>query len=192
MGIFSQGKLEKMYDAMGVWDIGQAVVTFQAFMDGPDGEISEGPAVDFQIGDRLTCLDYTFTWIELIEHNVSTSVDRLRYPAITVEVIVDEAGKRYHEGLHFNITSSGQIKWLTNERPPFQQDINRGGIYSIRYTARPVFFVTQMLHEVRATKGIDRTDGQLKAIRLPQQVLIRRDFLVNDDPGPRDNTTPPQ
>lgn len=192
IGMFYQNKLEQMYEAHGIWDVGQAVVTFQAYQAGSNGEPGEGGAVDFQIGDRITCLDYTFTWYEMIEHNASTGIDRLRYPACQVEIIRDSK-KEYFEGRHFSITSNGMIKWMGRDRPGYNAPIERGGIYSIRYTAKPVFFVTQILHEIRATKGINRATKELVAVRLPQQVLLRRDYLVNhpgDDTGQKDVLSP--
>ena len=192
IGAFYQNKLEKMYDAQGVWDIGQAVVTFQSYLDGPDGEPSQGSMVDFQVGDRLTCLDYTFTWQELIE-NSPGGIDRLRYPACTVEFVADK-NMTYLEGVHFKITKEGFIEWVSAKRPKFRQDINRGGVYTVVYTAQPVFFVVQLLHEIRATIGTDKRNGnEIKAIRLPQQVLIRRDYLFQhpgDTQGQKDVLSP--
>jgi hypothetical protein len=191
-GIMEQNKLERFWEIQGLWDAGAAVATFISYLDGPNGEQSQGKMVDFMVGDKLVCLDYTFRWTELVE-NSPTGIDRLRYPAITVEFLRD-AWTIYCRGVDFEITPDGMISWLsTGKRPAYQTARSRGGIYTIVYTAHPVFFVEQIIHEIRATKGEDRVTGNVQAIRLPQQLLIRRDFMFKhpgDKIGSQDSDAP--
>jgi len=193
-GAFYQNKLERLYEINGLWEAGDAVITFTSYnRGGPDnqGEPSQGSMNDFKVGDKLTCLDYVFTWQERIEHSPS-GVDRLKYPAKEVEFVADRE-RRYQLGTDFEITPQGHIAWLTPNRPKFNQLRNQGGIYTIVYTANPVFYVMQLLHEIRATKGVDRETGALQAIRLPQQVLVRRDYFFkhpDDKTGPASSRAP--
>ena len=46
---------------------------------------------------------------------------------------------------------------------------------SITYAANPVYNVLQTLHELRVTQEL--VNGEKVAKRLPQQVLVKRDFL---------------
>jgi hypothetical protein len=174
-GIFSNNKLERMYEVIGIWDVGQAIVTFSAYMDGQDGTPGMGTAIDMQHWDKLTCLDYEFRWQERIEHS-PTGVDRLRYPALQIEFVATKS-KKYFADTHFQINADGNVQWISQEQPSYDQLNQRGEIYTISYTAQPVFYVIQLLHEIRATKAIDHATGLNKAVRLPQQVLIMRDYL---------------
>lgn len=177
-GLFQANKLERMYEVQGRWDVGEAVVTFSAYADGPDGTPGVGPAIDLQMFDRVICCDYEFRWIERIEHS-PTGIDRLRYPALSVEYIAT-ASKRYFVDQDFYINEKGHIQWKGQNQPGFNQNTDHGEIYTIAFTAQPVFIVVQLLHEIRATKGFDPFNPAVQtAIRLPQQVLIRRDYLFS-------------
>lgn len=179
-GVFQANRLERMYEIQGVWDVGEAVITFSANMDDIDGNPGLGAPVDLQHFDKLMCLDYTFRWQELIEHS-HVGIDRLRYPALTVEFVATVSGKvkNFYVGRDFQITSEGFIEWLPNgNKPTYDQLNSRGEVYTISYCARPVFYVVQLLHEIRATKAAKPgTRNEKIAVRLPQQVLIRRDYL---------------
>jgi hypothetical protein len=183
MGFLEQGKLERFYEIQGLWEAGQAIVTFTSYQDGPDGSVSKGPMNDFLLGDKVVCLDYTFAWPEIVEIN-RNGVDRLKYPALEVEFLSD-VDREYKESVDFKINSDGFIEWLPGgKRPAWQPDKDRGSVYSIRYSANPVYFVEQVLREIRATKGENRETGAIEAVRLPQQLLIKRDFMFKH---PADN-----
>lgn len=190
-GIFQQNKLERMYEVQGIWDIGEAVVTFSAYADDLAGVPGKGAAVDLQHFDKLVCLDYQFRWQELIEHS-PMGIDRLRYPALNVEFLSTKQ-KEYKINEDFIIDENGYIKWTTTNRPDYNQDTQRGEVYTVAYCARPVFYVVQLLHEIRATKALNRETNEVEAIRLPQMVLIRRDYLFKhpaDDKGEPDTQFP--
>lgn len=177
-GLFQQNKLERMYEVQGVWDIGEAVVTYSAYADDKDGNAGYGCPVDIQHFDRLTLLDYEFRWQQLIEHS-PTGIDRLRYPALSMNYLATK-DKEYFVDKDFIINEDGNIKWLGQNQPGYDQLNDRGEVYTIVYSARPVFLVVHLVHEVRATKTEDPIDGEVKAVRLPQQVLLRRDYLVEN------------
>ena len=182
-GVLQANKLERMYEIQGVWDVGEAVVTFSAYTDDKDGNPGMGDPVSLQHFDRVTCLDYEFRWQELIECS-PTGIDRLRYPALSVQTL-QTTDKVYYIDQDFVITAEGHIKWI-GKMPKHDQLNDRGQVYTISYSARPVFIVVQLLHEIRATKAEHIKTGKIEAIRLPQQVLIRRDYLFrhpDDDKG---------
>jgi len=175
-GIMQAQKLERLYEINGSWDIGEAIVTFSAYTDGENGEPGKGKPIDLQMFDRLTCCDYEFRWPELIEHS-PTGIDRLRYPALSVEYLAGKTGKQYFVDQDFFINHDGHIQWKTNKQPTYDMLNKRGEVFTIVYTARPVFLVVQLMHELRATKALHIQTGQFAAVRLPQQVLVRRDYL---------------
>lgn len=190
-GIFQQNKLERMYEIQGVWDVGEAMVTFSAFEDDADGNPGKGSTIDLQHFDKLICLDYTFRWQELIEHS-SLGVDRLRYPALTIEFLRTKS-KEFKINEDFIIDEKGMIKWTGQNTPGSDQLNDRGEIFTVSYCARPVFYVVQLIHEIRATKAQNIVTGEVMAIRLPQAVLIRRDYLFahpGDDKGQQDTRSP--
>lgn len=177
MGTFESNKLEKMYEIQGTWTVGEAITTFASYLDGPNGEPGLGAMVDFQQGDKLTCLDYSFTWQELVEYSL-LGTDRLRYPALHVDFLADTE-RTYALNTDFEITPEGNIKWVSGNRPKYLADRSKGSVYTVVYSARPIFYVVQIMHEIRATKGYNRKTNKVEAVRLPQQLLIRRDFLFN-------------
>ena len=188
-GIFQQGKYERLQEIVGGWSIGEAVVTFSAYTDSPEGEIGKGVPIDVRPFDRLTALDYSFRHTQLVEHSI-TGVDRLRYPALSVEFI-STASKRYYPDSDFVINPDGHIKWLTQSQPSFDQVASRGEIYTISYTARSSYIVVNNLHESRWTTGYDPVTNEQSAILLPQMSLIRRVHLffnmdTHEPPLPRD------
>lgn len=190
-GVFQGNKLERMYEIQGSWDVGEAIVTFSAYADDDDGNPGKGDAVDLQHFDKLTCLDYQFRFQELVEHSL-TGPDRLRYPAQTVEYLSTK-DKQFYLDQDFVIDANGYIQWLGQNRPGHDQLNDQGEIYTIAYCAQPVFYVVQLIHEIRASKAVDQMTGLSTAIRLPQQVLIRRDYLFthpSDKHGLDDQQSP--
>jgi hypothetical protein len=192
-GMFYQAKLERFFEINGLWDTGSAIVTFTSYARGPapDFKPGAGEMIDFSINDKIVCLDFLFSWSERLEHS-PTGLDRLKYPAKTVEFLADK-DRRYQFGVDFSITEEGRILWLTGNRPKRDPNLDIGAIITIRYQANPVFYIDQMLHELRATKGINRETGALQAIRLPQQVLMKRDYLYadkNDHEGEQSSRAP--
>lgn len=195
-GLNMQYKLEKLYESQGAWDLGNGVVTFSAYADDEDGNPGMGPAIDLQPFDKLICLDYSFRWSEVIEHS-PTGIDRLRYPALTVEYVATK-DKVYYIDEDFIINEVGYLKWTGQNQPLYDQLNSLGEIFTVAYTAQPVFYVIQLIYEIRATKAFDQTTGAITAVRLPQQVLIRRDYLfshpgdkvaLNTQPSPRSGGT---
>lgn len=172
-GIHQNHKLEKLYEIQGLWEFGEAVVTFQAYADANDGATGKGPAVDLKINDKLVCLDFEASWTERIEHSPS-GLDRLKYPAVNVEHLQD-IDRVYVQGADFVVNAQGLIEWLQGgNRPKADVQQGIGGIYSVLYTFHPEFYVLNVLHELRATKAMDVETQQYTAVRMPQQVVIRR------------------
>lgn len=171
-GVFSSNSLEKMFEVQGFWGISTAVITFPA-------EYNDGTQADFQYFDKLVLPSFTHRWWELIEYNFETGLDKLRYPAVTIEIL-KTPDKTFIEGTDFELTTNGFIEWLSiGETPTWNPDLNKGQIYSISYTASPVWHVVQLLHELRVSQSYDTNTNLKTAIRLPQQVVVKRDFLFS-------------
>ena len=74
----------------------------------------------------------------------------------------------------------GKIKWISNNRPGYNQQTGRGQIYSIGYYIRPTFFVHHVMKELRATQVVDPMTGEKIAVRLPQHIMCLRELLYPD------------
>jgi len=84
---------------------------------------------------------------------------------------------QYVDGVDY-VIENGNIKWLIL---PYYNNVEElGEVLSIIYIANPVYAVLNVMHELRVTQEYDISTGTKIARRLPQQVLVKRDFLIND------------
>lgn len=116
-------------------------------------------------------------------------LDKLYFPAVSVEKLVDFRGVEYFENIDFCI-ENGLIKWTANNWPGYQTDTGRGAVYSIRYNYRPYWYVSRILHEIRVAQ-VDTIDGRLIK-RMPQQILLAREYTFTNesaDPNAKDSNS---
>lgn len=172
-GVFSGNSIEKTFEAHGVWETGSAVCTMPTTY--PDGT-----QADFNTFDRLEMPDYTVRLWELKGYEPRPgNIQELRYPIEKVEYassIIDGVQTFYYPGVDFNVDADGNIVWVDGHQPPYNNILERGGVVGWAYFAKPVYVVLQSLRELRITQEL--VNGVKTAIRLPQQLLVRRDFMV--------------
>lgn len=172
-GVFSGNSIEKTFEAHGVWEVGTAVVTFPT-------EYVSGDQADFNTYDRLTMPDFTVRMWEMKEYEPrSTGTQALRYPIQKVEFacsISDGVQKFYEVDVDFTINEDGEILWIPGKEPFYDTVAERGEAIIWSFYAHPVYVVVQSLRELRITQEL--VNGQKVARRLPQQILVRRDFMV--------------
>ena len=168
-GTFTNNSLEKLFEIQGVWEIGTAVISFPT-------EYDDGEQADFNIFDKLVCPDFQIRLTDLKEYEAGIPMS-LKYPIIKVFDITSVSNnvlKKYIQGIDFTIVD-GNIAWLTGQEPSYDSIEEIGEVLSITYSANPVYNVLQNMHEIRASQQM--VDGQKIAKRLPQHVLVKRDFL---------------
>jgi hypothetical protein len=132
-----------------------------------------------------------------------SGVDRLIFPVVHVVDLMDSHGKRYREGLHFDVRG-GQIHWREGEGPGVDPTTGKGTICAIRFTYRPFWYVKNLPHEVRICQSEDEL-GERKVQRMPQQAVLQREYQFqkeqNDEhvspekrqkPGPPSGTFGPR
>lgn len=174
-GNFSNNTLEKMFEIQGVWEIGTAVISLPT-------EYPDGTQADFNVFDKLVCPDFQVRLSDLKEYEPTpNNRTGVKYPIIRVcdiTSVVNGALKKYIEGIDYNIVA-GEIEWISGREPGYNDIEEIGEVLSITYSANPVYNVLQTLHEIRATQQM--VNGQKQARRLPQQVLVKRDFLFKPD-----------
>ena len=172
-GIFTGNSIEKTFEAHGVWEVGTAVVTLPT-------EYPNGEQADFNTYDRLVIPDFTVRMWEMKEYEARPNGKQsLRYPVKKVEFacsISNGVKKIYQPGVDFNITPEGDIQWIEGQEPFYDSNIDRGEAIIWAFYSNPVYVVVQCLRELRITQEL--VNGQKVAKRLPQQLLVRRDFMV--------------
>lgn len=172
-GVFSGNSIEKTFEAHGVWEVGTAVVTFPT-------EDAAGNQIDFNTYDKLVIPDFTVRMWEMKEYEPRTGgAQELRYPIQKVEYassIRNGVQKFYVQGTDFNIDADGQIVWIPGQEPYYDAHSEHGEVIIWSFYAHPVYVVVQSLRELRITQEL--VNGQKVSRRLPQQVLVRRDFMV--------------
>ncbi len=119
------------------------------------------------------------TW-QLVKYNASGS-DRLAFPAVEVDSLIDARGIRYEQCRDFEIVN-GLIVWQPKgNRPGVDLETNKGVIYSIRYRYRPFWYCARLLHEIRVAQVENPMLDSRSLIRMPQQILLNREFLFMNE-----------
>lgn len=172
-GVFQGNSIEKTFEAHGVWEVGTAVVTLPT-------EYPDGTQADFNTYDKLEIPDFTVRLWELKGYEPRPGgLQELRYPIQKVEYassITDGVQKFYMPGVDFNVTAEGMIEWIPGKEPFYNSQLERGEVIGWTYFAHPVYIVLQSLRELRITQEL--VNGVKTARRLPQQILVKRDFIV--------------
>jgi hypothetical protein len=172
-GLFYSNSLEKNFEMQGIWEIGTAFVTLPTVY--PDGSQAE-----FNTFDQLVIPDFTVRVWELKEYEPRANrQQQLRYPIATVDFI--GAAKNgvlieFEAGVDYNVVD-GKIEWVAGKEPQYDNVKDRGEVFVVSYFCNPVYNVLQHLRELRITQEL--INGQKIPQRLPQQVLVKRDFLAN-------------
>jgi hypothetical protein len=169
---FGGNSIQKTFEAHGVWEIGMATVTAPT-------EYPNGDEADFNTYDRLRIPDFTVRMWEIKEYEPRPgNIQDLRYPVQKVDyatAIVNNVQKFYLVGVDFNINDDGQIVWIDGKEPAYNTTTEHGTPITWVFYAEPVYYVVQTLRELRITQEL--VNGEKQARRLPQSILVKRDFL---------------
>lgn len=174
-GVLSSNSLEKLYEIQGVWEVGTAVITFPT-------EYNDGEQADFNVFDQLICPDFQVRLSDLREYDGLPSTGS-KYPivkVVNITSVVDNALVEYVLDTDFTVVD-GKILWVSGREPNYNEMQDLGEVLSITYVANPVYNILQAMHELRVTQEL--VDGVKTAKRLPQQVLVKRDFLFKPNDG---------
>src|SRR5688572_17413775 len=104
----------------------------------------------------------------------SSGVDRLIFPVVRVVDLMDSHGKRYKEGVHFEV-SGGELRWFQNQGPGVDPATGKGTVCAIRFAYRPFWYVKSLVHEVRVCQAEDEF-GERVVQRMPQQAVLQREY----------------
>jgi hypothetical protein len=140
--------------------------------------------------DRFYLAEETITVIQwqLFEACGGPS-DKLDYPVVAVEHMVDSLGRDLIEGQDFAV-ENGLITWLPGGRQPIRNpEAGTGGVASCRYRYRPYWYIKDLPHEIRVTQLEDPLTGGRKTERMPQQAVLQREYVFENqanDPDAKD------
>lgn len=171
--LFTGNTTNSRLDTMGILDGSTVQVTVPRTYDDSDKDLA------IQTFDRFYLKELATTSVntQLVEAHI-TGIDRLQYKADYVEYIIDSLGNEYSED-DYSIVD-GNIVW-SQRRPPFDTKMNKGSTYSIRYRYTPYWYVDRLIHEVRVSRVIDYTSGQNVLYRMPHSVLLKREYLFENE-----------
>jgi len=174
-GVFYSNSIEKNFEQQGMWEIGTAVVSLPS--EYPDGTVAE-----FNTYDQLVIPDFPARMWQLVDYdpNCNNGVTRLRYPIDTIDLVTSAQNNvrvDFIEGTDFTIDANGSIAWIAGKEPSYNATTEIGEVLSIVYHANPVYNVMHPMRELRISQEL--IAGQKIAKRLPQQILVKRDFLAN-------------
>lgn len=159
-------------------------VVFPRYYDSPS--TSEVEIMPF---DRLYLKEESITVPNRETFSCSlTGTDRLKFPAVSVSLLVDSAGKTYYQNDDFTIVD-GNIKWVS-AGPGIEPTTGQGKICTVRYRYRPYWVVSRLIHEVRVAHAIDGVSGERRVVRMPQSALLQREFFFHSSEV--DETVPSQ
>lgn len=164
---------------VGLIDGSTVQITTPRTYNDSDVEIQVAPFDRFYLNEEAVTVPH---W-ELVEAS-PTGKDRLSFPIVNILDVVDSHGKRY--GVADYSVVDGQLIWI-GDRPGYNATLLKGDVYSIRYSYRPYWYVTRVMHQVR----IARVETALEAgllVRMPQQFVLKRE--VNFEKEDRDTQAP--
>lgn len=136
--------------------------------------------VTLAVFDRIKLADkhdITVVNWEVIETH-PTGTDRLRFPAVEVEFVIDANGKEYTQGQDFRLVD-GDIRWINS--PGYDPRLRKGVLYSVRYKYEPFYYVAQLIHEVRVAQKENKYTGERKIKRMPYNVVLKREINFEND-----------
>lgn len=115
------------------------------------------------------------------------------YPIVEFEgTAVDSRNQEYQCGVDFEITQSGNIRWIDGAKNPgIDPDTGKGRIYSIRYRYKAYWYVVSLIKEVRVTNV---TTGNVRSPeRMPYFALVVREYIYhNQNKGDAQNQLKPK
>lgn len=179
--LFVNNSKHKQAHEMGFFDGSTIQVTFPRFYDETEDRAYIAPFDRFYLAEESITVP---TWQLFLHHE--SGIDRLKYPIVDVDQIVDYTGIRYYPQQDFRVTKEGRLEWFSR-RPSPQLDVgpgmgngfgtDRGAVCSIRYTYRPYWYVGNLLHEIRVTQVSSGNERSIE--RMPQAALMHREYVAN-------------
>lgn len=138
--------------------------------DGNTVYISFLRGIEVQYFTLISLCDHTEIFFERVVRS-PTEVDKLKYSAKRVNVLLDSSGMEYFQGTDFKLDCNGNIVWLAGKGPSEET------IYSIHYEANIQFRAVRALHTNRFEQVKD-ANGNIVKVKMPEQWICVKEYLV--------------
>ena len=171
---FSGNTSSSHLEDMGVVDGSTTNITLPRYYDNSDKEVAIQHYDRFFLKELATFSVNT----QLIEAHV-TGQDRLQYPAVAIDFVIDSNGVEYNPDDYE--TKEGSIHWKTARRPGYDAKLSKGVIFSIRYRYTPFWYVKNIVHEVRVARSYNHQTQTDDLIRLPYAVQLQREYMFENE-----------
>jgi len=168
IGALTGNSLNKQFGMNGTFDMDQATIVVPA-------KDENGNEMDFQYFDQILIPDFTVRVYQRVQAS-QTGVDRLHFPATSVDMVMGSDGTIYKVGVDCVINDRGMLEWISPNRPGYNLLTDSGEIYSVNYYTKPTLTIVGMPHQLRVTQTKDK-DGKTIQNRFPQLIVVRKDFV---------------
>lgn len=148
--------------------------TVQGYIGGQSVSCTFPIGVEVQYFTLITLCDFTEAYMQRVLRNPNSDTDILKYKACRMNVLVDQSGVEYYQDTDFSLDVNGNVLWVTGTGRRKPAD---GLPYSVNYEAHVAFRARKALHVNRFTQVLVG-DGQAEHIKLPEQWLLQKDFLI--------------
>ena len=98
--------------------------------------------------------------------------DNLKYDCKRVNVIIDKAGRQYHQDINFRLTPQGNVRWFGTDQPDAQT------IYTVHYESVIQYRAISAMHINRFAQVPDRSTGLVAQVKMPEQWMLQKEFLI--------------
>lgn len=171
-GIFTNNSKDTSRWVGGWVPNGQAYITFDRYYKGTKD------AVYLSKYDKIVpmiCPDDFFAEHSQKLVNNPLGVDKLQFPVHKVIYLSDSAGKRYSQGIDFDVEGC-MIKWRAQTRPGLDET-SKPRILSVRFRYQPYYYVKYVMHEQRLKAEFDPYLQEIKMKGGPSQCLVEQDYI---------------
>jgi hypothetical protein len=174
--LFTSNSTKQEQKDLGLVDGSSVVATFPRGYDDCDSSFYPAQFDRFYLAEESIVVP---TW-QLTQTSPS-GIDRLNFPIVKVEKIIDSRGVEYKQGDDFSICN-GSIKWIPGRhRPTYDLETSKPGIYSIRYLYRPYYYCGTMLHEIRVAQIDSPINSDRSLVRMPQSATLHREWCFRNE-----------
>ncbi len=164
----------------GLVDYSTSRLIMPRYYDKADG-VANGDRIYLAPGDRVYLADPNADCLvsnyQRMEYEPNQD-NRPMFPIHKMEFIEDSRGIIYKEGKDFEITSAGDIRWLSGgENPGIDPDTKAGRVYAVRYLYRAYWYIVAIPKEVRLTNVTNA--GVRAPERMAYHAVIQREYIYH-------------
>lgn len=166
----------------GVLDPSESKLVMPRFYN-VDGGVANGNRIYLSPGDRIYVAD---PLADVLVSNpqkmdYQPGIDNVpMFPIVQMEMpLIDSRNIQYTQGVDYEITADGNIRWLAGgKNPGIDPDTGKGRVYSVRYLYRSYWYITVLLKEVRVTNVT--TGGERGPQRMPYHAIAVREYMYHN------------